>query len=281
MPKLHAFTALGANQEESEEMRLPSPEQPLLTRLTEPQLAELIERYIDYIEDVDDGAVRSVHLHGTFVHHYYTRPDDVALPLASAVVTLPLVLGDGTLLKGRGLDRDRGIVFRIPEELGKILPDKADCTPSAVAEAMRFLTDEWLCDVAADYAGKCTIIASALSVIERSLLPDRPVFWITAGRRGGGKTTSDRRDTGPRRARHRPGPSSARRGVLRRPPVACRQPRSRRACRLPSAQCRAAAPPSCCRAALGAAADRGLPGRAAPRRAGLRVAQARNRPETA
>jgi len=190
MPKLHAFTALGANQEESEEMRLPSPEQPLLTRLTEPQLAELIERYIDYIEDVDDGAVRSVHLHGTFVHHYYTRPDDVALPLASAVVTLPLVLGDGTLLKGRGLDRDRGIVFRIPEELGKILPDKADCTPSAVAEAMRFLTDEWLCDVAADYAGKCTIIASALSVIERSLLPDRPVFWITAGRRGGGKTTT-------------------------------------------------------------------------------------------
>jgi hypothetical protein len=186
MPKLHAFTALGANQGESEEMRLPAPEQPLLTRLTEPQLAELIERYIDYVDNTD----RSVHLHGTFVHHFHTRPDDVALPLASAVVTLPLVLGDGTLLKGRGLDRDRGIVFRIPEELGKILPDKADCTPSAVAEAMRLLTDEWLCDVATDYTGKCTIIAGALSVIERSILPDRPIFWVTAGRRGGGKTTT-------------------------------------------------------------------------------------------
>ena len=33
-------------------------------------------------------------------------------------------------------------------------------------------------------AGKCTIIAAALTVIERSLLPDRPAFFVTAGRRG-------------------------------------------------------------------------------------------------
>src|SRR5205814_4462492 len=39
-------------------------------------------------------------------------------------------------------------------------------------------------------AGKCVLISMALSVIERSLLPDRPVFWVTAGRRGGGKTTT-------------------------------------------------------------------------------------------
>jgi len=55
---------------------------------------------------------------------------------------------------------------------------------------MRFLTDEWLCDVATDYAGKCALIAAALTVIERPPLPDRPAFWITAGRRGGGKTTT-------------------------------------------------------------------------------------------
>ena len=55
---------------------------------------------------------------------------------------------------------------------------------------MRFLCDEWLCDVATDYAGKCTLIAAALTVIERSLLPDRPAFFVTAGRRGGGKTTT-------------------------------------------------------------------------------------------
>jgi hypothetical protein len=38
--------------------------------------------------------------------------------------------------------------------------------------------------------GKCILIAAALTIIERSLLPDRPAFWITAGRRGGGKTTT-------------------------------------------------------------------------------------------
>ena len=55
---------------------------------------------------------------------------------------------------------------------------------------MRFLCDEWLCDVATDYTGKCTLIAAALTVMERSLLPDRPAFFVTAGRRGGGKTTA-------------------------------------------------------------------------------------------
>src|SRR5262249_43345284 len=39
------------------------------------------------------------------------------------------------------------------------------------------------------FAGKCTAVAAALSIIERSVLPDRPVFFVTAGRRGTGKTT--------------------------------------------------------------------------------------------
>jgi hypothetical protein len=55
---------------------------------------------------------------------------------------------------------------------------------------MRFLCDEWLVDVSADYAGKCIIIAAALTVVERALLPERPAFFITAGQRGGGKTTT-------------------------------------------------------------------------------------------
>ena len=55
---------------------------------------------------------------------------------------------------------------------------------------MEFLCDEWLVDVATDYVGKATIIAAALTLIERSLLPDRPCFFITAGRRGNGKTTT-------------------------------------------------------------------------------------------
>jgi hypothetical protein len=183
-PNMHTFTALGAN-EDNEELRLPPPEQPLLTRLNEAHLAELVERYVDYIDDTG----RSVHLGAAFVRHFQTR-DDNRLPLVVGIATLPIVLGDGTLLAGRGLDRDRGLIFRVQPELLAILLNKEDCTPSAVAEAMQFLTDEWLCDVACDYAGKCILIAAALSIIQRSLLPDRPAFWVTAGRRGGGKTTT-------------------------------------------------------------------------------------------
>jgi hypothetical protein len=88
-----------------------------------------------------------------------------------------------------GLDRGRGIIFEIQKEVRAIMPRLEECTDRAVREAMRFLCDEWLCDVATNYAGKCTLIAAALTVIERSLLPDRPAFFVTAGRRGGGKTT--------------------------------------------------------------------------------------------
>jgi hypothetical protein len=182
---MHAFNSLGANQEEPEEARLPAAEQPLLTQLSEAEVAELIERHIDYI----DKTGRSVRLGSGFVYHFSVRDDD-ALPLVVAVATLPIVLRGGILLKGPGLDRDYGIVFRVPANLLSILPKKEDCTASAVAEAMRFLCDEWLVDVAATYRGKCVLIAAALTIIERSLLPDRPTFWVIAGRRGGGKTTT-------------------------------------------------------------------------------------------
>ena len=178
LPNMHAVNA-------DEDTELPAPEQVLLTRLSEAQLAEMIERHIDYT----DLTGRSVHLAAPFVNHYHTRPDDTALPLVAAIATLPLVLADGSLLGGRGLDRRRGIIVRVPPELLAILPKRDDCTPDAVAEAMRFLTDEWLVDVAAHYSGKCVLVAAALTIIERSLLPDRPAYWVTAGRRGGGKTT--------------------------------------------------------------------------------------------
>jgi hypothetical protein len=101
-----------------------------------------------------------------------------------------MVLADGALLAPDGLDRDRGIIFEIQKELRAVLPRRQDCTEVAVREAMQFLTDEWLCDVSADHAGKCMLISAALTIIERSLLPDRPAFFVTAGRRGGGKTTT-------------------------------------------------------------------------------------------
>jgi hypothetical protein len=55
---------------------------------------------------------------------------------------------------------------------------------------MRFLTEEWLCDVSCDYYGKAVLVSAALTILERVLLPERPAFFVTAGQRGGGKTTA-------------------------------------------------------------------------------------------
>jgi hypothetical protein len=189
VPHMHALTTDSANAEEVADKRLPPPEQLLISRLSEPQLAEFVERYVEHYAEDRNGNERSVRLNSKFVHQYYHRPDDEALPVIAAIATLPLVLADGTMLAQNGLDRGRGIVFRIPEELLDILPRREDCTPEAVAEAMEFLVNTWLCDVATDYAGRCTALVAGLTIIQRSLLDQRPVFSITAGRRGGGKTT--------------------------------------------------------------------------------------------
>jgi hypothetical protein len=183
VPNMHALTSCSSNQDEAEPE--PPTEQPLLSRLDEMALAEMIERHIDYV--TDEG--QSVHLPTAFVKHFHSRSDEI-LPTVSAIATLPIVLPDATLLAKRGLDRERGIVFRVPKHLLSFIPTKEKCTPSAVAAAMRFLTDDWLCDISTTYAGKCILIAAALTVIERSVLNERPAFFVTAGRRGGGKTTA-------------------------------------------------------------------------------------------
>ena len=182
---MHVLTAHSANSSEANETRLPAPEHPLLTRLDDVRTSELIEMHIDYV-DADN---RSVHLPAPFVRHYLVRNDN-ALPAVNAVATLPMVLGDGTMLSGSGLHRERGIVFRVPPEVQALVPSLADCTSTAAAEAMRFLTDDWLADVACDYAGKAMLLAAAASILQRLLLPERPAFFVSAGQRGGGKTTA-------------------------------------------------------------------------------------------
>jgi hypothetical protein len=185
LPNMHELTAAGANAEEAEQDRLEAPEQPMLTRLTGPQAAELIERYIEYLGPKSTA----VHLPTPFVGHYQPRPYDDALPLVAAVSTLPLVLPGRIILSGPGLMRERGIVFRVPTGIMKLLPRLEECTEDTVRKAYRFLCHNWLCDVAADSVGKAIIISAALALIERSLLANRPAYFVTAGRRGGGKTT--------------------------------------------------------------------------------------------
>jgi hypothetical protein len=151
------------------------------------ELAELIEKYIEYV----DKYGRTVRLPSDFVEHYLQRDDgDEGLPIVSSISQLPIVLPNGQILTGQGLDRKHHIIFRVPKELDDLIPKREACTPSKLAEAMRFLTDEWLADVATGYDGKCSIIAATMMILERALLPERPVVFVTAGHRGGGKTTT-------------------------------------------------------------------------------------------
>lgn len=92
--------------------KLPPPEQWVLTKMNEMEVAEEIEEYIDYYKEDKDGNRRSVHLPMQFVRHYMNR-DDGALPTVVALATLPIVLADGGMLMPEGLDRLRGIIFEI------------------------------------------------------------------------------------------------------------------------------------------------------------------------
>jgi hypothetical protein len=197
---MHAFTQSGANAEPEEAAngraaeaeattKLPPPEQWVFCKMNEMEVAEMIEKHINFYVEDKNGNRRSVHLGNEFVKHYLQR-DDGVLPTIVAIATSPIVLADRVMLAPEGLDRERGIQFIIPDELRAFIPRREDCTPDAVKAAMGFLCDEWLVDVATNHAGKATIIAAALTLIERSLLPDRPCFFITAGRRGSGKTTT-------------------------------------------------------------------------------------------
>ncbi len=186
---LHELTSEGSNQSEAPKTRLPAPVLPLLTRHDRYSLAHEIEKHIEFTAETDNGATRPVALPGTFVEHYSAFRNS-RLPRVGAIVTAPLVMPNGTLLAPEGLDRERKLVFQIEPQLMKLMPQPNWCTKSAAANALDFLASKWLCDVATDFAGKCVLIALALTILERVLLPERPAFFITAGKRGGGKTTA-------------------------------------------------------------------------------------------
>ena len=185
---LHALTANSANDEETDTSRLPAPKHFLITRHDACSLEIEIGDYITFVKPTRDGE-RRVCPPERFVTHYlkYMRS---ALPTVRAVVTMPLVLPNGELLARNGLDRERRMIMRIDPELLKFIRKPEDCTQDAVFEAFRFLVEEWFVDVATDLGGKCVLIAFALSIIERVCFPERPVFFVKAGQRGGGKTTT-------------------------------------------------------------------------------------------
>jgi hypothetical protein len=110
------------------------------------------------------------------------------LPHVNAINTAPMVAENGAIIEGFGLDRDSGIFHHIEPGLRDCLP-KGNTTEDDVREAARWLCDEWQIDVLTGMTGKMVIISLALTLIQRLLLAMRPAFLISAGLRGGGKTT--------------------------------------------------------------------------------------------
>ena len=189
---MHELTAGGSNRSDPEAARLPAPALPLLTKHDKFSFAHLLEQHIEYeTEGSDTTPPRAVALPQVFVDHFMAYRDS-ALPRVGGIVTAPLVLPDGSLLATNGLDRSRKLVFRIDRELLAQLPATRAATPEneKVVQAMHFLANEWLVDVATDFKGKCVVIALVATILERVLLPERPAFFVTAGKRGGGKTTA-------------------------------------------------------------------------------------------
>jgi hypothetical protein len=99
-----------------------------------------------------------------------------------------MVAENGAIIEGVGLDRDSGILHHIEPGLRDCLPN-GNITEDDVRKAVRWLCDEWLIDVLTGMTGKMIIIALALTLVQRLILAMRPAFLISAGLRGGGKTT--------------------------------------------------------------------------------------------
>ena len=184
--QVHRLTADGANDSEAESAlpRLPPVGYTRLVPVQEADLPEYLETYVRFYDPFGEA----VRLPAPYVRPFLIRSFDQTLPVVRGVITVPLVLLDGELIAGQYFDRRLGLPVRTPPELSQYLPNIAQCTPQAVADAVKCLLDEFLVDVSTDLTGKAMTIALLGSVIERTLLPERPGFIVTAGQQGAGKT---------------------------------------------------------------------------------------------
>jgi hypothetical protein len=185
--QVHQLTAAGANDSEANMAlpRLPPVGYTRLVAVQEAELPEYLETYVRFHNEIGN----TVRLPAPYVRPFLLRSFDTALPVVRGVITTPLVMFDGELIAGQYLDRKLGLLVRTPPELSQYLPTIVQCTPKAVADAVKFLLDEFLIDVATDLNGKAMTIALLATVIERTLLPERPGFMVTAGQQAAGKTT--------------------------------------------------------------------------------------------
>ena len=174
------------DQAAAPEDQLPAPAEPLISELDVDHATMAIERHIRHTR-VKRHGTDNVRLPTPFARAFQSYSSS-NLPRVSGIVTAPLVTETG-LLATNGLDRDLELVFRIDPRVLRLVPEPSGISNQQAHRAYRFLADEWLCDVLTTEEGKALSIVSALTLLERVLLPERPAFFITAGQRGGGKTT--------------------------------------------------------------------------------------------
>jgi hypothetical protein len=185
---MHLLTSDSANAENTgdEGQAMKAPAEPGLDRLSPVRVEMLVERYVRWIV-----TKRNKHyfgaLPGPFVDGLMQFSPS-SIPIVRAINTAPLISMSGEVIAGAGLDRKTGLFHCIDPLLQGCIPVDPP-TDQDVRAALIFLYDEWLVDVALDSVGKAVAIMLAMTLIERTLLPERPAFFITAAQRGGGKTT--------------------------------------------------------------------------------------------
>jgi hypothetical protein len=185
---MHLLTSDNVNAENAgdEEEAMKPPGEPGLERLSPVRVEMLVERYVVWIVTKKNRQYFAA-LPPPFVDGLMQFSPS-SIPIVRAINTAPLVSMSGEVIAGAGLDRKTGLFHCIDALLQGCIPVTPP-TEQDVRAALIFLYDDWLVDVALDPVGKAVAIMLAMTLIERTLLPERPAFFIAAALRGGGKTT--------------------------------------------------------------------------------------------
>jgi hypothetical protein len=183
---LHLLTADGTNAAAEDIETMKAPAEPGLVQLSPTGVEFLVENYVRWVVQK-----KNTSYFGSLPRPYVDALMEYSLsgiPVVRSINTAPLVSKSGNIIDGVGLDRGSCLVHRIDPLLRACLPADRPSEPD-IRGAVNFLLDEWLTDVALDNVGKSIAIMLALTLIERAFLAERPAFFVTAGQRGGGKTT--------------------------------------------------------------------------------------------
>ena len=195
---LHLLTATSGNADlpaagdegdAGGELRHPPPPEPMIVPLSPVEVELQVEQHIRFeAEGSDTKPSYAAALQGGYIEALMQIGAASRMPVVRAINTAPLVSANGNVIAGVGLDRGTGLFHAIEPLLRDCLP-AATPTEDEVREALRWLLDVWLVDVSADITSKLLALMLSLSMIERVLLDQRPAWIVTAGHRGGGKTT--------------------------------------------------------------------------------------------